>query len=139
MYGRQATSWFASFAPADDPRYAVVMMVSQAGTGAGTSGPSVKGIYEALFGVVDGVADPARSALAGGDVAVGLPTIGADGVPVPPAGVPAPPPSAADTSQAPSDSGTSAGPDPADVGADIGAGAGADAGAAAGAGGGGSP
>ncbi len=69
VYGKQATSWFASFAPADDPRYAVVIMVSQAGTGAGTSAPSIKGIYEALFGVRDGVADPARSVLVGGDVA----------------------------------------------------------------------
>ena len=40
VYGQQATSWFASFAPADDPRYAVVIMVSQGGTGAGTSAPA---------------------------------------------------------------------------------------------------
>jgi penicillin-binding protein 2 len=62
----------------------VVIMVSQGGTGAGTSGASVKGIYEALFGVRDGQADPTRSVLAGGDVAQGLPAMGADGVPVPP-------------------------------------------------------
>ncbi len=85
VYGQQATSWFASFAPADDPRYAVVIMVSQGGTGAGTSGASVKGIYEALFGVRDGSADPARSVLVGGDVADGLPTMGPDGVPAAPA------------------------------------------------------
>ncbi len=85
VFGQQATSWFASFAPADDPRYAVVIMVSQGGTGAGTSGASVKGIYEALFGVRDGSADPARSVLVGGDVAQGLPTMGADGVPAAPA------------------------------------------------------
>ncbi len=84
VFGRQATSWFASFAPADDPRYAVVIMVSQGGTGAGTSGASVRGIYEALFGVREGAADPARSVLVGGDVATGLPTIGADGVPAAP-------------------------------------------------------
>jgi penicillin-binding protein 2 len=85
VFGKQATSWFASYAPADDPRYAVVMMVSQGGTGAGTSGPSVRGIYEALFGVRGGDADPARSVLAGGDVAAGLPSLGPDGVPAPPA------------------------------------------------------
>ncbi len=84
VYGQQATSWFASFAPADDPRYAVVIMVSQGGTGAGTSGASVKGIYEALFGVRDGAADPSRSVLVGGGVARGLPTMGADGVPTAP-------------------------------------------------------
>lgn len=81
VYGKQATSWFASFAPADEPRYAVVLMVSQGGTGAGTAGRSVKAIHEALFGVRDGAADPARSVLAGGDVATGLPGIRADGVP----------------------------------------------------------
>ena len=35
----------------DDPQYAVVMMVSQGGTGSGTSGPGVRAIYEALYGV----------------------------------------------------------------------------------------
>ncbi|NCA18758.1 MAG: penicillin-binding protein 2, partial [Actinobacteria bacterium] len=48
---KDTTSWFASFAPSDAPRYAVVMMVSQGGTGSGTSGPSVRRIYEAIFGV----------------------------------------------------------------------------------------
>ena len=90
VFGKQATSWFASFAPADDPRYAVVMMVEQAGTGAGTSAPSVRAIYEALFGVRDGRADPARSVLVGGDVATGLPTFGPGGVPVAPAGAAGP-------------------------------------------------
>ncbi len=45
------TSWFASFAPSKNPRYAVVMMVSQGGFGASTSGVGVRKIYEALFGV----------------------------------------------------------------------------------------
>ncbi len=84
VFGRQATSWFASFAPADAPRYAVVMVISQGGTGGGTSARSVRAIHEALFGVHDGGADPGRSVLAGGDVAEGLPTFGADGVPVAP-------------------------------------------------------
>jgi len=60
------------------------MMVSQGGTGAGTSGRSIKAIHEALFGVRGGQADPARSVLLGGDVAAGLPTMGPDGLPVPP-------------------------------------------------------
>ena len=38
---RQTTSWFASYAPANKPQYAVVMMVSQGGTGSGIVGPSV--------------------------------------------------------------------------------------------------
>jgi penicillin-binding protein 2 len=45
------TSWFASFAPSNNPRYAVVMMVGQGGFGASTSGVGVRHIYETLFGV----------------------------------------------------------------------------------------
>ena len=44
------TSWFASFAPSKDPQYAVVMMVSQGGFGASTSGVGVRKIYEHIFG-----------------------------------------------------------------------------------------
>ncbi|HQR79452.1 MAG TPA: penicillin-binding transpeptidase domain-containing protein [Actinomycetota bacterium] len=49
--GRQSTSWFASFAPADDPRYVVVVNVDQGGLGAATSGPVARTVYEHLFGV----------------------------------------------------------------------------------------
>ncbi len=44
------TSWFASFAPSKDPQYTVVMMVSQGGFGATTSGYGVRKIYEHIFG-----------------------------------------------------------------------------------------
>ena len=44
------TSWFASFAPTKNPQYAVVMMVSQGGFGASTSGVGVRKIYEHIFG-----------------------------------------------------------------------------------------
>ncbi len=63
--GKTATSWFASFAPADQPRYAVVVMVTQGGTGAGTSAPAVRGIYDALLG--------ANPVLEGGVPSSGLP------------------------------------------------------------------
>ena len=46
------TSWFASYAPSKNPRYAVVMMVGQGGFGSSTSGVGVRRIYESLFGVV---------------------------------------------------------------------------------------
>jgi penicillin-binding protein 2 len=46
------TSWFASFAPSKNPRFAVVMMVGQGGFGASTSGVGVRHIYEAIFGVI---------------------------------------------------------------------------------------
>ncbi|MEY3434121.1 MAG: hypothetical protein RL057_501 [Actinomycetota bacterium] len=44
------TSWFASYAPSKDPQYAVVMMVSQGGFGASTSGVGVRRIYEHIYG-----------------------------------------------------------------------------------------
>ena len=45
------TSWFAAYGPTKKPRFAVVMMVSQGGFGASTSGVGVRKIYETLFGV----------------------------------------------------------------------------------------
>ena len=78
----QSTSWFATFAPANRPKYAVVMMVSQGGTGAGTSAPSVRRIYEAIYGVSGSTVDPSKSVLAGGAPATKLPTVRSDGTPV---------------------------------------------------------
>ena len=49
--GENSTSWFASFAPADAPRYAVVAMVTNGGAGGETAAPAARRIYEALFGV----------------------------------------------------------------------------------------
>ncbi|MGH3506198.1 MAG: penicillin-binding protein 2 [Nocardioidaceae bacterium] len=47
VYGKQSTSWLASYTK----QYVVVMMVSQGGTGSGTSGPAIRAIWEALYGV----------------------------------------------------------------------------------------
>ncbi len=44
------TSWFASYAPTNNPQFTVVMMVSQGGFGASTSGVGVRRIYEHIFG-----------------------------------------------------------------------------------------
>lgn len=81
-----STSWFASYAPANDPKYAVVMMVTEGGTGSKTSGPSVRKIYEALFGVSGTTVNPRRSVLVGGEPMVELPRVKADGTPVSPKG-----------------------------------------------------
>ena len=81
-----STSWFASYAPANKPQYAVVMMVTDGGTGSGTSGPSVRKIYEALFGVKNGVVRPTTSVLVGGAPQASLPVVRADGTPVTPKG-----------------------------------------------------
>ena len=79
---QQSTSWFSTFAPANNPKYAVVMMVSQGGTGAGTSAPSVRKIYEALYGVTGSTIDPSKSVLVGDAPATKLPTVRSDGTPV---------------------------------------------------------
>ncbi|GHD26485.1 penicillin-binding protein 2 [Nocardiopsis kunsanensis] len=48
--GRDVSSWFASYAPADDPQYAVAVMVSQGGTGGETAGPIAAEIYKGIYG-----------------------------------------------------------------------------------------
>ena len=83
---KASTSWFASYAPADKPRYAIVMMVTQGGTGSRTSGPSVRGIYEAIFGVTGQEVNPADSVFVGGAPRKELPVVRPDGTPVSPQG-----------------------------------------------------
>lgn len=76
---KDTTSWMASFAPANKPKYAVVFMVSQGGTGGAISGPSVRKIYEAIFGVRGSTVNPKWSVLAGGKSSSVLPKINSDG------------------------------------------------------------
>ena len=69
------TSWFASFGPTEKPRYAVVMMVSQGGFGASTSGIGVRKIYETLLGVQGNKVLSAKIIFPSGVPPVGLPKI----------------------------------------------------------------
>jgi penicillin-binding protein 2 len=69
------TSWFASFGPTEKPRYAVVMMVSQGGFGASTSGIGVRKIYETLLGVQGSKVSSAKIIFPSGVPPVGLPKI----------------------------------------------------------------
>jgi penicillin-binding protein 2 len=69
------TSWFASYAPTEKPRYAVVMMVSQGGFGASTSGVGVRKIYEAIFGVQANKVVPGAALFTDGKPPVKLPKI----------------------------------------------------------------
>jgi penicillin-binding protein 2 len=82
VFGRNAngslkadTSWFASFGPTENPRYAVVMMVSQGGFGASVSGVGVRKIYETLFGVTGSRIDPAKAIFPDGKPPVKIPKI----------------------------------------------------------------
>lgn len=68
------TSWFASFGPSDNPRYAVVMMVSQGGFGADISAVGVRHIYETLFGIVGSKVVPGKALFPSGPPTV-LPRI----------------------------------------------------------------
>jgi penicillin-binding protein 2 len=69
------TSWFASYAPTKNPRYAVVMMVGQGGFGASTSGVGVRRIYESLFGVTGGKIVPGAALFPEGKPPTQLPKI----------------------------------------------------------------
>jgi penicillin-binding protein 2 len=80
VYGKQSTSWVATY----DENYVVVMMVSQGGTGSGTSGPAVRAIWESLYGVTGTTVSPAAAAIDGVTPPSGLPTFMDDGSILPP-------------------------------------------------------
>ncbi|MEV5544656.1 penicillin-binding protein 2 [Streptomyces sp. NPDC052309] len=74
VYGKQTTSWFATYTK----DYAIVMTISQGGTGSGASGPAVRNIYDALYGVSDDGAIDKKKALLPEPMKA-LPKIKADG------------------------------------------------------------
>ena len=49
--GKGNYSWYASFAPVNDPKYVVVVMIEQGGEGAAAAAPAARLIYNALFNV----------------------------------------------------------------------------------------
>ncbi|MFI6852938.1 penicillin-binding protein 2 [Streptomyces sp. NPDC050416] len=74
VYGKQTTSWFATYTK----DYSVVMTISQGGTGSGASGPAVRNIYNALYGVSpDGDIDRKKALLPSPEKA--LPKVKTDG------------------------------------------------------------
>jgi penicillin-binding protein 2 len=93
--GAGDTSWFASFAPANDPRFVVVVTIPNSGTGAEYAAPAVKSIYQSIYGV------GREAALPGGTPPADLPAMGRDGtftstgVQPGPSAAPAPAPSPA--------------------------------------------
>jgi penicillin-binding protein 2 len=87
VYGRQTTSWLATY----DRNYVVVMMVEQGGTGSGTSGDAVRHIWEALYGVRGATVDRTRAAIPGAEPPRDLPRFEADGDIRPPESVTARP------------------------------------------------
>ncbi|MFE7427246.1 penicillin-binding protein 2 [Streptomyces sp. NPDC014735] len=59
VYGKQTTSWFATYTK----DYSIVMTISQGGTGSGASGPAVRNIYDAIYGLDDSGEQDLKKAL----------------------------------------------------------------------------
>jgi penicillin-binding protein 2 len=81
IFGGQATSVFASFAPASDPKYVVVVMVPKSGEGADVSAPCARQIWDSIYGL-----EGHHAAFPGGVAPRELPGISASGVITPPPG-----------------------------------------------------
>jgi penicillin-binding protein 2 len=79
VFGKQASSVFASFAPCNHPKYVIVMMIPGAGYGADTSAPAIRKIWDDIYGL-----EGQKAALPSGQVPVSLPTISSSGAIVPP-------------------------------------------------------
>jgi penicillin-binding protein 2 len=80
VYGKQSTSWVATYTK----DYVVVMMVTQGGTGSGTSGDAVRKIWEHLYGIKGEKVVPSKAAIPGTTPPTELPTFTKDGSILPP-------------------------------------------------------
>lgn len=80
VYGKQSTGWVASYT--DD--YVVVMMISQGGTGSGSTGDSIRKIWETLYGVEGDRVVPGKAAIPGTVLPRSLPSFEEDGSILPP-------------------------------------------------------
>jgi penicillin-binding protein 2 len=81
VYGKQSTGWVASYTK----DYVVVMMISQAGTGSGSTGDAVRKIWETLYGIEGEKVEPRHAAIPGTVQPHALPTFMDDGSILPPA------------------------------------------------------
>ncbi|MFD7783026.1 penicillin-binding protein 2 [Streptomyces nojiriensis] len=74
VYGKQTTSWLATYTK----DFTIVMTISQGGTGSGASGPAVRNLYNAIYGLtMDGKQDLKKALLLGPEAK--LPRIEPDG------------------------------------------------------------
>jgi penicillin-binding protein 2 len=81
IFGGQATSVFASFAPASHPQYVVVVMVPKSGEGADVSAPCARQIWDSIYGL-----EGHRAAFPGGQAPRQLPQLSPTGAIAAPAG-----------------------------------------------------
>ena len=81
VFNSSVTSVFASFAPCNDPKYVVVVMVPNSNFGAEVAAPAVRQIYDSIYGL-----EGHKAVFPGGVLPHGLPKISADGTIKPPSG-----------------------------------------------------
>jgi penicillin-binding protein 2 len=74
VFNSSVTSVFASFAPCNNPRYVVVVMIPNSNYGAEVAAPAVRQIYDDIYGL-----EGHKAALPGGNLPHGLPKIAASG------------------------------------------------------------
>jgi penicillin-binding protein 2 len=70
LFGKNATSVFASFAPCNNPKYVVVVMLPNSGYGADAAAPAVRQIYDGIYGL-----EGQKAALPGGQPPAHLPVV----------------------------------------------------------------
>ncbi|MDN5765924.1 MAG: penicillin-binding protein [Humibacillus sp.] len=49
VFGQQATAWFAGYGPTTAPKYAVVVVVSQGGSGSKVAAPAVRQVFDGIL------------------------------------------------------------------------------------------
>ncbi|MFC5729605.1 MULTISPECIES: penicillin-binding protein 2 [Nocardioides] len=81
VYGKQSTGWVASYTK----DYVVVMMISQGGTGSGSTGDGIRAIWESIYGIEGDRVRRDKAAIPGVTPPAALPTFGRDGSILPPA------------------------------------------------------
>ena len=81
VYGTQASSVFASFAPCSNPKYVVVVMIPDSGYGADVAAPAVRQIWDGIYGL-----EGQKAAVPGGQIPSALPQITSTGAIQAPAG-----------------------------------------------------
>jgi penicillin-binding protein 2 len=74
LFGKNATSVFASFAPCGHPQYVVVVMVPDSGYGADVAAPAVRQIWDGIYGL-----EGHKAAVPNGKVPSGPPSISPTG------------------------------------------------------------
>ena len=74
IFGGQATSVFASFAPASHLKYVVVVMVPKSGEGADVSAPCARQIWDSIYGL-----EGHHAVFPSGQAPTKLPVISANG------------------------------------------------------------